>query len=190
MPLWVEPTVELRIDPEILEAQHPDTGNGQRIPLTNLGDPAVVDLLRLGNGVFGPHAVDLQDAGNLVDERRPALLRGELHRAARRHHMPPVDAPGRLPLDIQRSDSRQEQRPASGEQIADESGDLFGHRVFVHFRLFLWNDFGAEFAAVVFGAPLPAVFPAPCPAFGSDAAAADFGAAATTSGFLMPRQIM
>ena len=64
--------------------------------------------------------------------------------------MTPVDAPGAPSLDIQRADPGQENLPAPGQQIADEFGDLSGHRIGIHFLLFLWNDFGAEPAAGCF----------------------------------------
>ena len=51
--------------------------------------------------------------------------------------MPAVDPPGRLTLDAQRTDAGQADRFTPGQQIAHESGDLFGHRISVHFLIFL-----------------------------------------------------
>lgn len=106
------------------------------------GDPAVVNGLRLGFGIFVSAGLT-HDAGNLVDQRHAPLLRGEGHRAARRQYGSPVEPPGSLPLGVERAYAGQKNLPAAGQQVADKPADLLFHRVRVHFFFFLGVAAGA-----------------------------------------------
>ena len=136
--MGVQAPLERFVGREILECQYTDTLDGQQVSLLRTGEPAVVNLLRRGLRIgFGGLPALPHDTGDLVDQRYSPLLRGERHHAVRRLHGAPVDPSGRPPLGIERPHPRQEYLPASGQQIAYESADLFRHRCTVHFFFFL-----------------------------------------------------
>ena len=63
----IQPEVERLVGDKILEFQLSDALDGQQVGPVHPGDPAVVNGLRLGFGIFVSAGLT-HDAGNLVDQ--------------------------------------------------------------------------------------------------------------------------